>query len=99
VLSSAVSMASRYAEMGGPCIDSQYCAAGQFDDEIRTQASILGLPILLLDEVAVIEHAGHLDHALELHLAVAAADVGCRSALTRFASRCAATGRWCFDQL
>jgi len=48
-------------------------AAGQAHDEVRAQAAGVGVLADLFFEVAVFEHAGHLDHAPELQLAPAAA--------------------------
>ena len=57
-------------------VDDDALAAGQLDDEVGPeQPSLVVALARLLDEVAVREHAGQLDDALELHLAPAAADV------------------------
>ena len=65
-------------------VDDDVLAAGQLDDQIRSKEPSLSVALTrLLDEVAVGEHARHLDDALELHLAPAAANVRVRSAVTR----------------
>ena len=56
-------------------VDDHGLSAGQLDDEVGAQAPFLGSEVMLGLEVAVLEHAGHLDHATELDLAPAAADV------------------------
>ena len=43
-------------------IDHHRLASGQMDDEIGAQSPILALNGGLLHEVAVLDHAGHLDH-------------------------------------
>ena len=49
--------------------------AGQMDDHIGPQPPVLRVDVLLLDEIAVFQHAGHLDDAAELDFAPAAADL------------------------
>ena len=59
-------------------VDDEVLAARVPDDEIRPeQASVVVAAARLLHEVAVGEHAGELDDALELHLAPPAAHVRC----------------------
>jgi hypothetical protein len=52
-------------------IDHDVLAAGQLDDQVGTQAAVLGVGAFLLEEIAVVEHAGHFDHPLQLQLAPA----------------------------
>ena len=57
-------------------VDDDVLAAGQLDDEVGPQHAPVGVrDRRLLGEVAVREHSGKLDHALELDLAPAAAHV------------------------
>ena len=57
-------------------VDDHLLAAGQPDDQVRTQqATVVGRDRRLLDEVAVRRHAGQLDDASELQLAPAPARV------------------------
>ncbi len=59
-------------------VDDDALAARELDHEIGPQQPAFVVALArLLDEVAVREHASHLDDALELHLAPAAADVRC----------------------
>ena len=53
-------------------VDHDALAAGQPHDEVGAQAPVFGRARFLLDEVAVVHHARHLDYALELDLAPAA---------------------------
>ena len=48
-------------------------AAGQLDGEVGAQPARVGERRRLLVEVAVLEHPGELDHALQLHFAPASA--------------------------
>ena len=69
--------ASRYALDRHLRVDDDALAAGELHDEIGPeQAALVVAAALLRAEVAVVEHAGELDDALQLHLAPAAADVG-----------------------
>jgi hypothetical protein len=56
-------------------IDHDLPVAGKLHDEVGAQLPILSVCRLLLDEVAVRHHPGHLDHAPQLDLAPAAAHV------------------------
>ncbi len=56
-------------------IDDDGLRARQLHDEIGAQAAVVGPDVVLRLEIAVLEHAGHLDDAAELDLAPAAADV------------------------
>src|SRR4029077_4483567 len=49
--------------------------AWQLHDEIGAQATVVRPDVVLRLEIAVLEHAGHLDDAAELDLAPAPADV------------------------
>ena len=58
-------------------VDDDALAAGELHDQVGAQQAALVVAAALLGaEVAVVEHAGELDDALQLHLAPAAADVG-----------------------
>ena len=59
-------------------VDDDVLAARQPDDDVGTHAAIgpFAVERLLLVEVAVLDHAGELDDALQLQLAPAAADAG-----------------------
>ncbi len=54
-------------------VDDDIPLAGQLDDEVGAQLALLGRAVLLLQEIAVIEHAGHFDDALQLQFAPATA--------------------------
>ena len=49
-------------------------AARQMDDQVGPLAAVIAREGRLLVEIAPLHHAGHLDHAAELHLAPAPAD-------------------------
>ena len=49
---------------------------GQVDDQVRPQRRLVARDRRLLDEVAVADHAGELDHVAQLHLAPLPAGVG-----------------------
>ena len=53
-------------------VDDHLAAAGHVHDHVGTQATLVGRGRHLLVEVAVLEHAGHLDHPAQLHLPPAA---------------------------
>ena len=56
-------------------VDDHVLAAGQTHDDVGPHADrIVAADRLLLLEIAVLDHAGELDDALELELAPAAAD-------------------------
>ena len=57
-------------------VDDDVLAAGQADDQVRAQ-HVVSSPAsgALLDEVAVADHPGELDHVAQLHLAPLAAGV------------------------
>ena len=56
-------------------VDDDVLAAGQADDDVGPHAAIVvAVDRLLLLEIAVLDHAGELDDALQLQLAPAAAD-------------------------
>ena len=76
VSSSSASAASRYASSGAFESTTRFLPPGSFTTRSgrRSRPSSSRLA-RLLDEVAVREHPRQLDHALELHLAPAAADV------------------------
>ena len=58
-------------------VDDDARVAGELDDEVRRlAAAVLGRDGRLLDEVALLEHAGQLDDAPELEFAPFAAHVG-----------------------
>ena len=76
-------------------VDDDVLAAGQVDDDVGPHAAVaVGAgERLLLVEVAVLDHAGELDDALELQLAPAAADAGALQRVDqprRFAAQVAA---------
>ena len=52
-------------------VDDDVLPAGKLDDEVGPDAAVIDACGHLLDEVAVGEHARHLDHAAELDLAPA----------------------------
>ena len=56
-------------------IDHDLLAAGQANDHVGTQASAVGRDRTLFDEVAVVQHTGHLDRAAKLHFSPASAHV------------------------
>ena len=58
------------------CVDDHVLAAGQADDDVGPHAAFVGCERGLFLEVAVFDHSGKLDDALELKLAPAAADTG-----------------------
>ena len=66
-------------------VDDHTPSAGQADDEVGPSATVVGVARLLLDEVDVVQHAGELDHAAELHLAPAAARFGAAESLDQVA--------------
>ncbi len=57
-------------------IHHDLAAAGQLHDEVGAQLPVVALRRLLLDEVAMQHHPGHLDHAAQLDLAPAPTHVG-----------------------
>ena len=58
-------------------VDDDLLAAGQPHDHVGPDpAVVVALNRVLLDEIAVLDHAGELDDALQLQLAPAAADAG-----------------------
>jgi len=97
VLSSAVSIGFE-VRRNGVFASINIARRGQFCDEIRTQASILGLPILLLDEVAVSSMRPSRPPRLSSTSAVAAADGGLSQRLDQVAVSGAAP-EVCFDNL
>ena len=59
-------------------VDDDALAAGQLHDHVGPQQPAVVVPLARLRaEVAVLDHPGELDHALQLHLAPAPADVRC----------------------
>ena len=57
-------------------VDDDALAAGKLDDQVGAEEPTLVVALALLGaEVAVVDHPGELDDALQLHLAPAAADV------------------------
>jgi hypothetical protein len=54
-------------------VDNDAAVVRQAHDHVRPHPAILAVDRLLLHEVAILEHAGHLDDTLELDLAPAAA--------------------------
>ena len=57
-------------------VDDDVLPVGKPDDHVGPQTAVFGRCRLLLDEVAVLDHPGHLHDPLELDLAPAAADGG-----------------------
>ena len=55
-------------------VDDDVLAAGKLHDDVGADAAVLRRNRLLLAEVAVLHHAGELDHTLQLQLAPPAAD-------------------------
>ena len=59
-------------------VDDEALAARKLDHQVGPeQPSLVGALARLLDEIAVRDHAGELDDALELHLAPAPTNVRC----------------------
>jgi hypothetical protein len=56
-------------------VHDEILVPGQPDDQVRAQPAVVRVDARLLVEVAVVEHARHLDHAPQLHLAPAPPDV------------------------
>ena len=68
--------ASRYALDRHLRVDDDALAARQLDDQVGAKQPAFVVALALLRaEVAVVDHPGELDDALQLHLAPAAADV------------------------
>ena len=57
-------------------VDHDQLAAGQAHEHVGPQRSLAGLDRALLDEVAVGDHPGHLDHVAQLDLPPGAARGG-----------------------
>ena len=66
--------------------------AGQANQEIGPQPTVLGIGALLLVEIAMVEHPGHLYDPLQLDFAPAATDLGAAKGLDQIAR----LGRSCF---
>ncbi len=66
-------------------VDDDGLAAGEPNNEIGTQAAVCGVDPGLLQEVSVVDHAGHLDDAAKLELSPAATDVGSTKGLDELA--------------
>ena len=58
-------------------VDDNVATTWKLDDEIRDEASLIRRRRALFNEVAVVEHACHLDDAAQLHLAPPASYVRC----------------------
>ena len=56
-------------------VDHDVLAAGQVDDQVGAEQAVHGAAGRLLGEVAVLQHAGGLDHPAQLQLAPAPADL------------------------
>ena len=57
-------------------VDHHVLSAGQLHDEVGAQARLFSRKRLLLQEIAMRHHAGHLHHAPQLHLSPAPSHVG-----------------------
>ena len=58
-------------------VDHHLLAAGELHDQVGAQRAVVAADAGLLDEVAMREHAGGLDHATQLQLAPPAAHLRC----------------------
>src|SRR6266567_2278056 len=50
-------------------VDDHRFVAGEPNNQVRPEPTVVRLDSLLLEEIAVLDHARELDHALELHFA------------------------------
>ena len=81
--SSSSSPARRGMRRGHLRIDDDVLPSWQTNDQVGAESTVLGRCRDLLVEVAVVEHSGDLDDALELDLAPAPRTCGVRSAFFR----------------
>ena len=73
VSSSGASMASRYASNGAFESTTMFLRPGKLHDQVGPQPAVFVVGRLLLDEIAMFQHAGHFHHAAQLDFAPAAA--------------------------